>query len=305
MRIGFIGIGAIGTLFAAALALRHEVRALVRDEDLAMRVARRGGLVVDDAPPRPIRIGSDPVLFKDVDLVVVAVKTYDTTDALASIRGTIGAATPILSLQNGASHVDQIEAALGNRPAIVIAPTTEGATLVEPGIVRRLGKGRTRVGWAAQRDYGDMAPSFAAALATADLDAAFVKKIDAFVWEKIVVNAAINPLTALAGVPNGELLQQGDLWVRAVRAAREATAVAVSLGVVLPFADPARAVETIVRATAENRSSMLQDLERGPAPRRTEIDDITGAVVRYGSARGIEIEENARLLDEVHERMEA
>ncbi|MBD5634166.1 MAG: 2-dehydropantoate 2-reductase, partial [Candidatus Eremiobacteraeota bacterium] len=81
-----------------------------------------------------------------------------------------------------------------------------------------------------------------------------------------------------------------------------AAAVAAALGVPLPFDDPVRAVADVVRATARNRASMLQDVERG---RRTEIEDITGAVVRYANACGVPCPENVALLDEVRERTKA
>jgi 2-dehydropantoate 2-reductase len=301
VRIGFVGIGAIGTLFAFSLAQRNEVRVLVRDEETARTIARRGGLIVDDGPPRAVRLGSDPSLFADIDVAIVAVKTYATVEALRPLRGHLPIAATVASLQNGAVAVAQIEQALGPRPAIALAPTTEAATLVEPGIARRTSRGRTRVGWAPKHDFGETAAALAAAFSASGLDASYVASIEPYVWEKLVINAAINPVTALAGVPNGALIERIDLWRRVELAAREATAVAVALGIVLPFQDHVRAVASVIRATAANRSSMLQDLERG---RPTEIDEITGAVVRYAVARGIPITENVALLDEMYERMD-
>jgi 2-dehydropantoate 2-reductase len=249
-----------------------------------------------------VRLTADPALFADVDAIVVAVKTYDTVAALLPLRGRIPVQTPIVSLQNGAAAVGQIEAALGERPAIVLAPTTEAATLIEAGVARRTAHGRTRLGWAPKHEFGDVARALATAFTAAGLEASFVRNVDAYVWEKLVISAAINPVTAIARVPNGALLERVDLWLRAQRAASEATAVAVALGVKLPFDDSARAVADVLRATAENRSSMLQDIERG---RPTEIDEITGAIVRYAVARGVPIVENVLLLDEVHELVKA
>jgi 2-dehydropantoate 2-reductase len=103
-------------------------------------------------------------------------------------------------------------------------------------------------------------------------------------WGKLVINAAINPLTALLRVPNGVLLERPTARALMSTLAREASSVAVAQGIRLPFPNPLQAVETIARRTASNRSSMLQDVERG-AP--TEIDAICGAIVKAGDQVGV------------------
>ncbi len=99
------------------------------------------------------------------------------------------------------------------------------------------------------------------------------------------MNAAINPLAALLRVPNGELARRPSARVLMEELAREGATVADQAGIVLPYADAAARALEVAQATAHNRSSMLQDVERG---RRTEIDAINGAIViqaqRVGSA---------------------
>jgi 2-dehydropantoate 2-reductase len=111
-----------------------------------------------------------------------------------------------------------------------------------------------------------------------------VNNIEPIIWEKLVVNAAINPLTALLCVKNGELLERPSARALMGELACEAAAVAETLGLVLPFPGPERAAEEVARRTAENMSSMLQDVLRG-AP--TEIDVINGAVVRWGEKKSV------------------
>ena len=122
--------------------------------------------------------------------------------------------------------------------------------------------------------------------------------IEPSVWQKAVVNAVINPTTALAGVPNGALAGDGALYDRARRLAVEAAAVARASGI--GFAtDPLAALDATIAATAANRSSMLQDLD---AAARTEIDAITGAIVTLGARLGIATPESGGALDEVRAR---
>jgi len=107
---------------------------------------------------------------------------------------------------------------------------------------------------------------------------------DSLLWGKLVINAAINPLTAILRVPNGELLAHSTAGALMYAAANEAAAVAIALGVHLPYPDPSAAAEAVARRTANNRSSMLQDVLRG-AP--TEIDAICGAIVQAGEGLGV------------------
>jgi 2-dehydropantoate 2-reductase len=106
-----------------------------------------------------------------------------------------------------------------------------------------------------------------------------VADLNALVWGKLAINAAINPLSALLRIPNGELLERPTARELMAEAARETARVAAAQGIRLPFDDPAAAAETVAARTASNRSSMLQDIRRG-AP--TEIDAINGAIVQAG-----------------------
>jgi 2-dehydropantoate 2-reductase len=111
-----------------------------------------------------------------------------------------------------------------------------------------------------------------------------VPEADSLVWGKLAINAAINPLTALLRIPNGELLARPSARSLMAAAAREAAAVATALGVRLAYPDPAAAVEAVARLTAANHSSMLQDVLRG-AP--TENDAICGPAVEAGERCGV------------------
>jgi 2-dehydropantoate 2-reductase len=168
--------------------------------------------------------------------------------------------------------------------------TTSGATLAGPGLVHPGGEGP--VWLEAHPRLGPLA----AALQAAGFEVRQVENADSLVWGKLVVSAAINPLTALLRVPNGELLERPAARRRMAGLAQETAAVAAALGIRLPFDDPAAAAEEVARQTAGNRSSMLQDVERG-AP--TEIDAICGAVVRLGESAGVATPLNRRIWRQV------
>jgi len=270
MTIGIVGAGALGTLFADALGKVARVETLGR--------------------------GGDPTRLSAARIVLVAVKTYDTVAALRPLRDVLATGAAIASLQNGLLQVGHIETALGPGRTILLAPTTEGATRHADGTVRRGGFGLTTVGTPAGSAGTDLGDALADLFRAAGLAAAVADPIEPHLWAKLVVNAAINPVTALAGRTNAHVLDHAPASVRAALLAREAAAVAAAAGVALPYADPVERVLDVARATASNRSSMLQDLDRG---RPTEIEAINGEIVRLGRSLGVPTPENERALDEV------
>jgi 2-dehydropantoate 2-reductase len=122
------------------------------------------------------------------------------------------------------------------------------------------------------------------ALLSANFDVRIVEDAQSLVWGKLVINSAINPLTALLRIPNGELLARPSAHEVMKELARETARVAYAEHIDLPFDDPVAAVEDVARRTAANNSSMLQDVLRGAI---TEIDAICGAVVHYGEIHHI------------------
>jgi len=117
--------------------------------------------------------------------------------------------------------------------------------------------------------------------------------LDSLLWGKLVINAGINALTAILGVPNGFLLEAEEARRAMEAAVAEAAAVARAAGIALPYDDPLRRAREVARATATNRSSMLADVTRA-AP--TEIAVINGAVVRAGERFGVATPVNQMLV---------
>ncbi len=295
MQVGIVGAGSIGTLFAYALSQTLDVHLLGRPgaRPSAMRL---------EGVDRAIPVERDAAILARCDVILVTVKSYDTVAALEPLRGVVKREAVVVSLQNGLLAREAIDKALGDRIRLALAPTSEGAMRIASGIVRRAGRGTTTVGWAAGRSGNEwILEDLVHALATAGFTVRTAVPIEPSVWQKAVVNAGINPTTALAGVPNGALAGDGALYDRARRLAVEAAAVARASGI--GFAtDPLAALDATIAATAANRSSMLQDLDAGA---RTEIDAITGAIVTLGARLGIATPQSVRALDEVRARAKA
>jgi 2-dehydropantoate 2-reductase len=183
----------------------------------------------------------------------------------------------VLTLQNGLGNREVLARFLGEG-SVYAGVTTTGATLLGPGRVRAGGEGTISL------VENHRLRAFVDWLQRAGFAVQTVSDITGLIWGKLVVNAAINPLTALLQIPNGELLHLHSARVIMAKTAREAAAVAAAKGVQLTFEDPVKQVEEVARKTAANRSSMLQDIQRG-AP--TEIDAICGAIIHTGAELGV------------------
>jgi 2-dehydropantoate 2-reductase len=175
------------------------------------------------------------------------------------------------------------------------ASTTHGAIRIGPGEVRWTSRGAIRIGAPDESDLEPVEPRvdrLISAMDEAGLNPGWSEDIQKALWTKLLLNVAINPVCAIAGVLNGELLLQPELFETGLAAMEEAGRIASAEGVDLSDLDLAQALEDLCRATADNRVSMLQDIMAG---RITEIDAICGEVIKRGEGLGIPTPRNQTL----------
>ena len=210
-------------------------------------------------------------------------KSYQTERAAAWAAQVLRPDGLAVTFQNGLDNGPKLTAAVGTARAAVGVNYT-GATLLGPGETRHTAQLTNLI--------GTWPPAAAAVDALCDLLTAVGLStcasgaIEGELWAKGVVNAAINPLTALWRVPNGELLTAPERRGLLVDLVAEAAAVTRARGITLPLADPLAHTEHICRVSAANHSSMLQDIEHG---RPTEIDSINGVIVGEGRRLGVPV----------------
>jgi 2-dehydropantoate 2-reductase len=276
-----VGTGAMACLFAARFAAANiKVKLLGSWVDGLAALNHDGVRLVDiqgEERVFSVTAYASPAECGIVHNALVLVKSWQTQEAARLLSECLAENGIALTMQNGQGNQEILIEALGAK-RVSVGSTTAGATLLAPGVVRAAGEGIITLGVHAH------VKSLADLLRLAGFVVETVSDISAVLWGKLVINAAINPVSAILDVPNGELLKREAARSLLASTAREAAAVAVAKGVHLPYPDPVVAVEAIARNTALNISSMLQDVRRG-AP--TEIDFISGAVVRAGEQTGV------------------
>ncbi|HWY28021.1 MAG TPA: 2-dehydropantoate 2-reductase [Candidatus Sulfotelmatobacter sp.] len=279
MRFGIVGAGAIGCLFGARLTLAgYEVTLIHRDPSIVRTIQKNGiGIREIDRKIKWVRVPArkGPAQLRGIDVLIVAVKAFDTSAMAASYRGLLPRETTILSLQNGLGNVEALRSRLKNN--LLAGSTTEGALSSGPGTVTHTGRGLTFIG-----DPRSVNTNISFRIKSAFDEAGFHTKISSNIkgvlWTKTIVNAAVNPLSTLTRLPNGKLAQNAQVQELARRTMDEGILVSHAARVKL-VGDPKKLWGRILWSTRANKSSMLQDIERG---KRTEIRQLNGALVRYG-----------------------
>lgn len=279
-----VGPGAMGCLHAAMLAEAH-VRTGLLDHraDRAERINERGIILERDGEETTVRVrcSADPADFAPTRLALLLVKAYDTEEATRHALAAIGEEGGVLTLQNGLGNYERISEIVP-QARVTAGTSTFGATLVDEGHVREAGRGFVQLG----SPTGNLRRAREAAkyLRTAGIETQPAPSVDDVLWAKATVNASINPLTALTGLRNGRLVEIEALRTLMNAVTSEVADIARMCGIFMQEGI-VRTVEGICRETAENRSSMLQDISAG---RRTEIDFINGEIARRAAERGLE-----------------
>ena len=279
MRFSIVGAGAIGCLFGARLRIAGHDVTLVHRDPIVIQEIKKNGIKLQDLDGTltkvsvPVQMG--PTRLPGTEVLIVAVKAYDTRALATSYRGRILPETTVMSLQNGLSNVETLQSAFRNE--ILAASTTEGALSLGPGYVVHTGRGVTLIG-GARGANSDTCSRIKIAFDRAGLQAKISSNIRGVLWTKAIVNAAINPLSSLTRLPNGELAKNRGVQEIAHMAMNEGIAVSHAAHIRL-VGDPRKLWRRILLSTRANKSSMLQDIERG---KMTEIRQLNGAILSHG-----------------------
>ena len=286
MKIAVVGPGALGCLIAGFLKSKagEDVWLLDNSPQRAKRISEDGIHIEGVSGNHTIKISAtaDAKDIGPVDLVIICVKSYSTEDASKEVKDLITENTSVLTLQNGIGNVQILNDYFG-ADKVIAGVTNHGSTLLSTGHIRHAGKGDTIIGKSDGKISREL-KDIVTVLTKAGFPAKISKDIDSVIWSKLVINVGINALTAITRLSNGKIVAYEESRELLRLAVQEAVRVVKRKRVKLSYDDPIQKVESVAKATAQNISSMLQDVL---SKSRTEIDFINGAIVRHGKAIGI------------------
>ena len=291
MKIGIIGSGAMGSLYGGILAeAGNEVYLIDVFEAHIDKINKDGLCIVKDGNERyikNIKATKDPDEVGIVDLAIVFVKSTITDIAVKGNSSILDEKTSVLTLQNGLGNIEKINQSVDGHQ-IIAGTSTNGGSMIEPGKVNHAGSGGTIIG-EIDGKVTDRIKSLCHALDLEELGPCSISEnVMGLIWDKLLVNVGINPLTALTGLKNGELLDYEESVEILESLVEEGILVAKASGVEISNQD-AENCKDVCKKTGKNTSSMLADVQN---KRRTEIDNINGAIVREGRKFNIDTPAN-------------
>jgi 2-dehydropantoate 2-reductase len=285
MKVTVLGCGALGQLWLTALRKNgHEVQGWLRVPQpfCSVNLIETDGSTFNES-----MTANDPDFLAASDLLLVTLKAWQVSQAVKNLAAILPASAPILLIHNGMGTLEELRSV---KQPLLLASTTHAARR-DGNVIIHVAQGTTHIGPAKHypKDYSYLADVLQKVLP----DVAWHDNIHPALWSKLAVNCVINPLTALKDCRNGELR---DYPQEIERICQEVASVMEREGIHTSAENLLLYVEQVIESTAENISSMLQDIR---AQRHTEIDYITGFLLNRARAHGLSVPENARLFEQV------
>lgn len=281
MRIAVMAAGAVGGYFGARLAAAgHDVAFIARG---AHRDAmRRDGLKIEsslgDLHLKGLSVTDDPREVGPVDVVLFAVKLWDTETAGEQARPLLGPKTRLITLQNGVDSVERLAPLLGNE-ATIGGATYVVTTIARPGVLRHTGTiARIRCGRLDRRPDPGLA-GYVEEMKTAKLDITLSENMLLDLWKKFVLLSGTSGITASTRQPLGVIRDDEDMRALLYKLMHETMAVGRAAGVEFAPDFPAELDRAVAGFAPDMRASMANDLAAG---NRLELDWLAGKVVALG-----------------------
>lgn len=297
MRIAVIGTGAMGSIYGGRLSLKNEVY-LVDTSQAIIDAINQNGLILEengqDNKYSPKALTSTEGL-EPVDVIILFVKALYSRSALESNKHLIAPETYLMTLQNGSGHEDLL-AEFAPKERIIIGTTEDNGAILSPGHVRHGGKGNTNVGMLTG-DLRGFLPKLKEAFDACGFNVKIHENIQQLIWNKLFVNVAFSAVTGLLKCEMGFVAKSEYAMNLSKKLLHEAVITAHALGL---QADEEKLLDEI-KSVSENSpngiTSICADLRAG---RKTEVDTISGSVVRAAKRCNIEVPCHEFIVNAVH-----
>ena len=289
MNITIVGPGAIGALWAIKLRQAgHNVFLWSRSSAPSVELS------LDEQASISFS-NNDKDKLSESDLVLFTVKAWQVEDAITPLLQYIDSDTILMFMHNGMGAVDAIADQINTHP-VILATTTQAAFKPDRNHVIHTGAGQTQLG--AFNQAGEKCAFLTEVLNHALPDVSWNPAINTALWTKLAINCAINPLTGLEQIKNGDLSKPrfGNTLIAILE---ELTQVMQAEGISCSFDELETNVNKVIQATAKNNSSMKQDMFYH---RKTEIDFITGFLLKTAHRHQIDVPVNQTLFTQVKEQ---
>lgn len=306
MKILIYGAGAIGSIFGGFLSKSGEDVALL-GRPQHMEAIRAKGLLIQgiwgEHKISNLQVFSTNSQLKEsnkesFDLIILTVKAYDTISALADIRNLTGVNTYVLSLQNGLGNVEAISEVIGKEKTIG-GRVIFGAEILSPAVVKvTVSADDVVIGAISNKMPAAKADEIAKAFTLAGIKTRTTDEIEKYIWGKVLYNASLNPLATILGITYGELLESEYTKDIMRRVIHEIYSITQKKNIELLQKTKEEFIKVLfnnlIPLTSGHKPSMLADIDK---QKRTEIDQLNGAVLKIAKEIGVTLPTNQILYE--------
>lgn len=279
MKIVVLGAGAIGSFFGGLLSRKNDVILVGRKNHVD--AINNDGLRIKGKTLLKRKINAVETVQEisdSPDLLILTVKAFDTLPAIKQAKEIINPKTIVLSLQNGLNNIEKIKQVVPKNQ-IIAGVTTHGVQFVKPGVVYHKGIGGLVIGEPSKK-ITKRIQQIVSCFRNSGISLDISNNILRDIWKKAIVNASINPLTALFQCQNGYLSRNPLLFNIVEKICKESVLVAQKQGFSFEIEEMVQLTKKVISQTEKNVSSMLQSIRQGKS---TEICQINGKIAEIGS----------------------
>ena len=297
MRIAVIGGGAMGSIYGGRLSLKNEVY-LVDTSKAVIDAINQNGLILEengqDNKYSPQALTSTEGL-KPVDLIILFVKALYSRSALEANKKIIADNTYVMTLQNGSGHED-ILSEFVSKERIIIGTTEDNGAVLSPGHVRHGGKGNTNVGMLVN-DNEKFLLKLKEAFDSCGFNVKIHENIQQLIWNKLFVNVAFSAVTGILKSEMGFIASCDYAMNLSKSLLHEAVTVAHALGLEADEEKLLAEIKSVSENSPNGVTSICADLRAG---RKTEVDTISGSVIRAAKRCKIDVPCHEFIVNMIH-----
>ena len=286
MRVAVMAAGAVGGYFGGRIAAAgHDVAFIARGahRDAICRDGLKIESTLGDLHLKDVNVTDDTRQVGPVDMVLFAVKLWDTETAGEQTRLLVGSNTRVITLQNGVDSVERLVPILGDN-AMIGGTTYVVATIARPGVIRHAGTiAKIRCGRLDRRPDAILA-GYVEQTKAANIDITLTDHILLDIWKKFVLLSGTSGITASTRQPLGVIRDDKDMRAFFYKLMQETIAVGRAAGVEFSPDFPAELDRSVAAFPPMMKASMANDLDAG---NRLELDWLAGRIVALGRKYGI------------------
>ncbi|HAK18463.1 MAG TPA: ketopantoate reductase family protein [Lachnospiraceae bacterium] len=297
MKIAVIGAGAMGSIYGGHLSLHNDVT-LIDTNPKVIETVQQNGLKIEENGQENIYRPSAAVScegMEPVDLIILFVKALYSKAALSGNRNLIGPNTYVMTLQNGSGHED-ILGEFVPQDHIIIGTTEDNGAVLGFGHIRHGGVGNTNVGMLTE-DKENFLNKLKESFDSCGFNVRIHPNIQQLIWDKLFTNVSLSAVTAVLQVNIGYIAANEYAWQMTMALLHEAVETAHALGLEADEEKLAEKIKATSVGSPEGVTSICADIRAG---RKTEVDTISGSVVRAAHKAGVPVPVHKFVVNTIH-----